>query len=86
MGASPFNLKDNETYLRWRDKKLSNYPQKIEELLVEINDPRRLKKKSLKLCLSVARKLTWLYILAKQGQILTQKYLFRLDDVLGFVD
>jgi len=40
MEVSPFDLADNETYLRWRDSKLKNYPQKIEELLVEINDPR----------------------------------------------
>jgi hypothetical protein len=32
MEVRPFDLEDNETYLRWRDSKLKNYPQKIEEL------------------------------------------------------
>ena len=44
MQRSPFNLKNDEDYLLWRDKKLRNYPEKVEELLVEIDDPRNLKK------------------------------------------
>ena len=37
--GSPFNL-DNETaYQSWRENKLENYPEKIEDLIVEIKDP-----------------------------------------------
>ena len=43
MDISPFDLEDNETYWRWRDRKLKDYPTKFEDLLVEINDPRHLK-------------------------------------------
>ena len=67
MGASPFNLKDNETYLRWRDKKLSNYPQKIEELLVEINDPRRLKKSEFEALLKRCQKTNMAFYLGNTG-------------------
>ncbi len=39
---SPFDL-DNETlYQRWRECKLRAYPERLEALLVEVNDPRRL--------------------------------------------
>ena len=37
--GSPFIL-DNETaYQAWRDNKLENYPARVEDLIVEINDP-----------------------------------------------
>jgi hypothetical protein len=39
---NPFNINDDKDYLIWRDKKLENYPQGLENLLVEINDPRKL--------------------------------------------
>jgi alpha-ketoglutarate-dependent taurine dioxygenase len=39
---TPFDL-DNETdYTIWRERKLLGYPTRIEELIVEINDPRHL--------------------------------------------
>mgnify|MGYP001583762509 CR=1 FL=1 len=41
---SPFSLNNEDLYKRWRDKKLSEHPTKIEDLLVEINDPRNLSK------------------------------------------
>jgi hypothetical protein len=56
MEVRPFDLEDNETYLRWRDSKLKNYPQKIEELLVEINDPRKLKQNEFDALLKLCRK------------------------------
>ncbi len=40
---SPFNLNNNSHYEQWRDKKLINYPKSLEDLVVEINDPRNLK-------------------------------------------
>ena len=45
MDINPFDLEDNDTYLRWRDSKLKDYPTKFEDLLVEINDPRHLKQR-----------------------------------------
>ena len=39
MPSSPFSLKDKTAYARWRDAKLAGYPQRLDELLVEIRDP-----------------------------------------------
>jgi alpha-ketoglutarate-dependent taurine dioxygenase len=40
--ASPFALQNKDIYNRWRDQKLSGYPQNLADLVVEINDPRKL--------------------------------------------
>lgn len=40
--SSPFNLDNNDLYQRWRDQKLQGYPTGLGDLLVEINDPRKL--------------------------------------------
>ena len=39
---SPFRLSDFGTYRSWRQKKLKHYPTSVEDLIVEINDPRAL--------------------------------------------
>ena len=39
---SPFSLENEDLYSRWRDQKLKDYPQGLGDLLVEINDPRKL--------------------------------------------
>jgi len=39
---SPFDLYNQDEYERWRDEKLFNYPDKAEQLIVEINDPMKL--------------------------------------------
>lgn len=44
MNASPFNLDDNDTYQKWREQKLKNYPTSLGDLLVEIKDPYALSK------------------------------------------
>ena len=35
---SPFDLKDDSSYLRWRDAKLKDYPQEIDQIMVEVKD------------------------------------------------
>ena len=51
---SPFHLDNNELYQRWRDQKMSHYPKLLEELVVEVDDPRQLTQieyqKLLRLC------------------------------------
>jgi hypothetical protein len=42
MKKSPFNLEDNDTYWKWRDRKLQNCARDINDLVVEIDDPRQL--------------------------------------------
>jgi len=36
----PFALDDADAYRRWRDAKLAHYPRRIEDLVVEVRDPR----------------------------------------------
>lgn len=40
--VSPFNLDDPAAYADWRERKLALAPRSIEELLIDIDDPRRL--------------------------------------------
>ena len=38
----PFSLESDSAYKAWRERKLLGYPQGVDELIVEINDPRNL--------------------------------------------
>jgi alpha-ketoglutarate-dependent taurine dioxygenase len=38
----PFALDRSQAYLRWRERKLARYPRRIEDLIVEVRDPRNL--------------------------------------------
>lgn len=40
--SSPFDLSDTRAYAAWREKKLGTAPSRIEEVLVEVGDPRHL--------------------------------------------
>ncbi|MDO8933779.1 MAG: TauD/TfdA family dioxygenase [Rhodocyclaceae bacterium] len=42
MAASPFALDDVVAYAAWRERKLASAPRRIEDILVEIGDPRAL--------------------------------------------
>lgn len=39
---SPFDLADNASYQRWRERKLDSAPRRIEEIVVSLDDPRAL--------------------------------------------
>jgi hypothetical protein len=56
MTASPFDLNENNAYLTWREQKLANYPQKLEELLVNINDLSNINDTEKQNLLSICRK------------------------------
>jgi alpha-ketoglutarate-dependent taurine dioxygenase len=38
----PFALDQPQSYLRWRERKLARYPRRVEDLIVEVRDPRDL--------------------------------------------
>ena len=42
LTPSPFDLADTDAYRRWRDDRLAAAPTRIEDLVVEVGDPRRL--------------------------------------------
>ncbi len=39
---TPFDLNNDALYQQWRDAKLKDYPESLGELVVELNDPRKL--------------------------------------------
>lgn len=43
MPPSPFDLAAESAYQLWRERKLAEAPTQLEDLLVEVNDPRQLK-------------------------------------------
>lgn len=64
---SPFNIDNDEIYLKWRDKKLKDYPQNIADLIVEVNDPRKLSKTEYAAMLDVCRKTNMVIYAGKTG-------------------
>ncbi len=42
--GNPFDLDNASDYEAWRDRKLENYPDRVDQLIVEVNDPRQLSK------------------------------------------
>jgi len=42
LSNSPFDLDNEAGYAAWRERKLENYPTSIEQLIVEVRDPRNL--------------------------------------------
>jgi hypothetical protein len=42
QALSPFNPDNSESYALWRDAKLNHYPSSLEQLIVEIKDPRNI--------------------------------------------
>ncbi len=65
--TSPYDLDNNETYERWRDNKLKAYPRYISDLVVEINDPRDLKKNEYQKIIDVCRKTNMVIYASKTG-------------------
>lgn len=65
--ASPFELANTAFYQRWRDKKLAGYPTSLEQLLVEVNDPRRLSQSEYQKLLDVCRKTNMVLYASKTG-------------------
>ena len=39
----PFAPDATDAYRRWRDRKLADYPRRVEDLMVQVRDPRRLR-------------------------------------------
>jgi hypothetical protein len=40
--GSPFDLTDHAAYAAWRDRKLAEHPARVDQLVVEVGDPRAL--------------------------------------------
>tara|TARA_Y100001970_G_C14208715_1_gene845637 strand:- start:1384 stop:2277 length:894 start_codon:yes stop_codon:yes gene_type:complete len=67
MENSPFNLGNDDAYSRWKENKLKNYPTKLEDLLVEVNDPRKFSKIELEELIRLCRKANMAIYVGKTG-------------------
>ncbi|MDP1703682.1 MAG: TauD/TfdA family dioxygenase [Sulfurimicrobium sp.] len=64
---SPFSLDNNDLYQRWRDQKLKDYPEKLGDILVEIDDPRKLTESEHAALLRSCRKANMVIYAGKTG-------------------
>jgi len=64
---SPFTLENKDLYNRWRDQKLKDYPASLGDLLVEINDPRKLTDSEFEALQSRCRKTNMALYASKTG-------------------
>ncbi len=53
---SPFDLSNDSAYQRWRESKLTGYPEKIDDLVVEIANPHQLSQAEHEMLLQLCRK------------------------------
>lgn len=67
FAPSPFYLDADATYQRWRDAKLKDYPQNLGDLVVEIDDPRRLTQSEYDAILARCRKANMALYAGKTG-------------------
>lgn len=67
MSNSPFNLDNNDHYLGWRERKLENIPRELGDLVVEIDDPKRLSEREHEAMLRCIRKANMVIYAGKTG-------------------
>ena len=67
VSATPFDLNNDDFYRQWRDIKLTGYPQTLGELVVELNDPRKLTESEHQKLLSLCQKTNMAVYAGKTG-------------------
>jgi len=65
--TSPFSLENDAGYRLWRARKLDGYPTQVGQIVVEINDPRRLKETEYRAMLASCRKTNMVVYAGKTG-------------------
>lgn len=64
---SPFLLENESAYQTWRSRKLEGYPTRLEQILVEINDPRSLTQAEYQAILQACQKTNMAVYASKTG-------------------
>jgi len=64
---SPFLLENESAYQAWRSRKLESYPTRVEQILVEINDPRSLTQAEYQAILHICQKTNMAVYASKTG-------------------
>ena len=64
---TPFSLENEVAYRRWRERKLDGYPTQVTQIVVEVDDPRRLKETEFRAMLACCRKTNMAVYAGKTG-------------------
>lgn len=64
---NPFDLNDNSAYQQWREEKLQDYPASLEEIAVEVEDPRQLTASEHQQLKNIIRKTNMAVYIGKTG-------------------
>ncbi len=92
---NPFNLNNHQAYEDWRYEKLDNYPTKIEQLIVEINNPLNITTNERQAIIDLYNKTNMAIYVSKAGKnpdkrlassLATQFSLTHLDNNMGADD
>lgn len=83
MVQSPFLLDDEALYQRWREQKLQNYPVYLEDLIVEVSDPRNLTDAEHQAILARCRKANMAIYTGKTGDDPDRSIPLRLAEQFG---
>ena len=65
--VTPFDLNNDDLYQQWRTAKLKDYPETLGDLVVEINDPRKLTESEHQKLLSLCQKANMVVYAGKTG-------------------
>ncbi|MDP1898357.1 MAG: TauD/TfdA family dioxygenase, partial [Sulfurimicrobium sp.] len=65
---NPFALDNDTDYQNWRNRKLKNYPASLTDLIVQVNDPRKLTQSEHDAILALCRKANMAIYASKAGQ------------------
>ena len=85
LPESPFTLKRNEPYLRWRVAKLESYPAAAEALRVTVEDPRAPSATELSKLLERCAKTNMAIYVSRLGALADKEIPRRLGEQLGLV-
>lgn len=83
MVQSPFLLDDEALYQCWREQKLRNYPVHLEDLIVEVKDPRHLTEAEHQAILGRCRKANMAVYAGKTGTDPDRSIPLRLGEQFG---
>lgn len=90
--GSPFDLDNEQAYHAWLENKLDDYPQSLDEITIEVNDPRDLSVAEFKVIRDLCRKTNMAVYAGKTGSdadkniplaLASQFGLKQLDDNMG---
>lgn len=65
--GSPFDLDNDAAYHAWLENKMDDYPQQIEDIIVEVNDPRKLSTAEYKVIRDLVKKTNMAIYSGKTG-------------------